>query len=272
MNRKLDLNKVYSNIKSCSKDSNIKMSDIETKAEVSSGYFSRIASKDAGNINTSLIDFLIAASDTLYIPLDILLYGDINDLTETEKLLLKVINKLTSGTSSETILWRKEDKNEILNCDIDGYTGFPLTEYRKASEFNLLPSSEGKLEDGVYYNSCFNPTTPFNIIDIYKAEVFNGMTFFFSVLSPFVIKDPQSSDYLFELYQYKKNRPALTPLCSSYMGCKETFQNLLEGLYRAIKESLDHFAVSSEVKKDLIDFLNNKVIKETSDAPDFIPF
>ena len=82
---------LYNNVKFAAKQKQMKIGDIEEKAGVSPGYFSRLAGKDDRN---STIDALMNVADLLGVSFELLLTSDLESKTPTERLVLDFISAL----------------------------------------------------------------------------------------------------------------------------------------------------------------------------------
>lgn len=249
--KKLCLNNIYY----LAKERNIKIGDLESKAEISTGYFSRLNKDD--NKTSPSIDVLCSVADDLKISLDSLISVDFSTLTEDETLIIKFIDTLKRNLNSRKDHWEQEKLHVVMHHD-DYKIPFkhPLLSEKKETYF----SSNLK----TVYNSFFYPEATTHLIDdIFYLEISYLKTLFLSRIGA-VGNDKNPEEVTgYEIYITKGEE--IFPVCCAYEKWSPTLYDILKGLYNSIKESTSRTVISKDVRQTLDSYINTN----SSDDPPF---
>lgn len=243
--KKLCMNNIYYLVKK----RNLKIGDIESKAEISPGYFSRINKEDS-KTNPS-IEVLCSVAEQLSISLDSLISVDFSALTPDESYVLKFLEALKDSVNKHKDSWEKEILKKILNySDINTPLYHPM-----------LCLSTDNYDDYVsaYYRSDFYPERSMRLLDdIYYLPVSFNETIF---LSSTVMLEDRENDLVeskgYELYLKGPNKKVST-ICCAYEEIYPTFYTMLESLFNSIKEAVSRTSISDEVRGFLSSYMKNK--------------
>lgn len=229
--QKYSKNRLLNNISYLLLKNNIKISELESRIEVSPGYFSRLRKNENDNVCPNL-EVLVSIANTFNCSISMLVYGDFTRLNETEVFLVDAINKLITQTSEDKVVWERIHQTSFMD------SGFPLI---KETSNNLLRFPEK------HYKSLFTG----------KNETINNVVYYASFMNAFLylIPIPYKNDERYELYRIKDN--AVNKICSSIIDEKCVFNDLLKDLYLEASESSQRIRIDSEVKKDFESFLKN---------------
>jgi len=138
------------NVEYFCKKYNIKIGTLEQRCGVSSGYFSRICSKDGQKIPK--MNVALAVATNLKVPLEILAQADFsNAISETEQLLLEYITELMNNTNRKNIHWKKIPVENITS-DEELKNAFRDEKFASPFQYNaigatVIPWSSQTLEN-----------------------------------------------------------------------------------------------------------------------------
>ncbi len=113
-----DKEKFYKNVSYMAKQRNIAMGEIEDKLEISHGYIAKL-----GRPNSPLpsIDYITKIADLLDISIDLLVDGDLGNLSTQEQFIIDFLHKLIILTKNNAIDWLPEKMEFFSNDERHGY-------------------------------------------------------------------------------------------------------------------------------------------------------
>lgn len=243
------------NIYFLAKEKNIRIGDLEARAGVSAGYFSRLNKEDS-KANPS-IEVLTAVSEKLGVTIDALINYSYNELNSSEKYILNFIERLLSLTVSGDKLWDRERIKKVLSLgvDEDNVAIHPLMEVRTV--FTQIDQTTGypDYHEGVVYNSLFHEDEYIGLLgDIYSIEIDQSRTVYLTLIGAGEDEDagiPPQEEY--EMYIVSGRE--VSPVCHSSYNQNTPFNTALENLYKAASESSKHPKINSMVKSAIDDFM-----------------
>lgn len=244
----MEINKerLIENIYSLAKKKDIKIGDLEEKAQVSKGYLSRV-SKGAVKANPP-VDVLAAIADELEVSVDFLLDYDPNKVTDSEDYIIKFIDKLLRLTNKSELDWILETST-YLNEDSDREVDNPLISVVE----NYTPEFD-KFYKTHQYSSNFNGETYTNVAgNCYHVSLPGS----FSVVYLMSVEYGSNTRFgqdkkALELYLYDKN--SITPLCSSFYA-RDGIAGQMRDLYASIENRISRIGLDSHAKNILDNFL-----------------
>ncbi len=143
--------RLFANIRELLKRSGGKLGQIEREAGFQPGYMSRL--EKPGNTTEPTLSFLAAASKELGVPVDYLMYADMENMTPAEERLLSFFQKLIEDTREGILLWEAASANVL--------TGFsreiPKKELAQKNPLIMLKTNPDPFvdKDEFYYTSYF---------------------------------------------------------------------------------------------------------------------
>lgn len=106
----------FSNIrKLLSENANVKIGQIEKAAGVRVGYMSRLEKED--NLSEPAIEFVVTAARYFNVSLDLLISIDLSVLTESDRYVLNVLDKLKLDTINNKLKWDLETANALNDLE-----------------------------------------------------------------------------------------------------------------------------------------------------------
>ena len=120
LKQKFDKMRCIANIYGLSKQKNMKIGELESKAGVSAGYLSRLNKEDS--TASPSIEFLAVIATELDISLDTLIGAELVKLTSTEEYILNFLKRLIVDTESDKLVWLRETKQELDELDADFFS------------------------------------------------------------------------------------------------------------------------------------------------------
>lgn len=246
---------LYNNVKFAAKQKQMKIGDIEEKAGVSPGYFSRLAGKDDRN---STIDALMNVADLLGVSFELLLTSDLESKTPTERLVLDFIKRLASSTAEDNISWQTFKHDDLLP-----------PEYSEINDYDPPQFSAIQRKDGTYevtdyqFKSMFNPEAQLDGDSFIAHDANLGAIF--------LMKVRYGAEPGLELYLF--NNGVTDAIAWGYQSDADGCYGPLSSLYTTALESSRHIQISSRAKDALRIFLSNEAPKKQSGwTGDDIPF
>ncbi len=117
---------LLSNISVLRERNGVKTGDLESNANVSPGYFSRL-NKEESKASPS-IEVICAVAENLGVTVDDLLMVDYSKLTPTQEYVISFMNKLITDTKEDRVYWNVETADDLnnLDTDYDGNVDHPL--------------------------------------------------------------------------------------------------------------------------------------------------
>lgn len=239
-----DKKRCMSAVYAIAKEKGIKIGDLEKKANVSTGYLSKLNKEE--NTSSPSIDLLLAVARVLDVTIDMLVHSEYEGLSANEKYVLKFLDKMVNDTMSGELQWEKETKKQLLNveCGYDGGDAYVRHPLFTAAE--LPPDEEGRLHLDPRYSSAFFP----------EGETKIAGDGFHAALSPadadiYIMKVENEGLHMgigydqFEVYLIKGG--SVRPLCCSDFVCGEVSRQI-RNLYKVIVDADSNLGVNDEVK------------------------
>lgn len=254
------------NVYYCCKAKGVKIGEIEGKAEVSSGYLSRLKGDKNPKPNA---DVIVAASDVLGVPVEVLLNYRLDELTPSERYIVDLLAKLVKDTVDDKLFWEKESKGYLAanNNKLE----HPLFDKRTAHYDSKItyncyesrfpkPTYEYEDEQGVeeveedidIFDDCFKLQMPKGYM-LYLMRTCYG---------PFEDGDALGGTG-YEVYMVAEgdinNPEEVIPLCDGRDFSKENlFGKQLKQLYTVVVEACGHVKLRNDVKAALDVFMSGK--------------
>lgn len=240
MNQKtnFDKNLVGKNIKHLIASKNDKISEIESGAEVSNGYLSRMI-KDEGKSSFPIMDVLFYVANKYQVSILTLLTVDLTALTPNEKFLVSFFDRIIEESNSNKIVWTQETLKQLNDYEHLGF--HPLFSLKDPYDYN----------SGLQYKSMFDIS-----VEI-AGDCFN-VPISDSILYLMRTKNTSTENSGFELYFYSRTK--LEPICNA--DNNSPLYSIIENIYNLAAESSRHLKLSDSVKSTINNYLN----------PDDIPF
>lgn len=237
-----------SNLAYLMKKKNIRIGEIETAANLSAGYFSRIKGEE-NDSQCPNIEALYAIAEKLEVTLDFLLNSDLETLTETEEYILNFLNVVTTSTQNKKMDWEKEYKERS-----DGNSKHILNDVIALTD-----------EDGdcygqeVLYNSLFTNKLYKLKNDICWLDWGERKLLLTQVVEINKQLNEMDSPAEYELYMViGKDRKKIV---NGSPDTKRVFYKTLENLYAIALKSTEDVRLDTDVKKEM------KNILDTIDLP-----
>lgn len=235
-----------SNIDYLLKKQNKKIGELEQKAEVATGYVSRLKKED--NTSNPSIEFLTAAAEYLDIDLNSLISININELSEDDIYINKFINDIEKKTDSYQVHWRKQSIKELKKTSSTNDLRHPLfTNWCKYDEFHepayyyIKYESQSHPDDEFNVNGCF-----------YYINIPGGRVFITSVGADSYKDEIQ----MHELYIIKNDMPTLLAYWKS--DEENVFGDRIKRLYEKAKNSESHPKLSIDILDSIDAFMGDE--------------
>ena len=220
---------------------NIKASDLETKAEISAGYISRLKGNADDNVCPS-VSILVSFSEQLGCSIDDLLFYDFNSPSKEEKyvsdFLLEMSNRTKNHKCSWDIIYRNRfleepDKDNLSSIFEEVFDDFG--KWNRDKYTSMFTDDKCDLGEGFFVLRRENQT--FYLCDV--KRIHNGK---------------QYIDYEFYLY----SKDCLKRICNGSELSNFYFYKLLKSLYVLAKSSANSIKLDNDVKGGLEEFLNEE--------------
>lgn len=253
------VDRVVKNIEALCKSKNVRIGDIESAAEVSQGYFSRLKGSSKKKLN---VNMLVKASKLLNVPVDLLVMYDVEALTPKELMFVNFIDKLYKESYSNDIDWESykvSHKNALRTTD----------EYTLDDAINSMNTAEELVE----YYDCVNNTDFERVLEgtCYKAYINNHNVEVILLNVDYIEShDPETGypnfvenkwegkheDYYIELHIRQREETEF--VCSTYDLIPEIAEELYQ-LYRFLSEQKSNIEINDNTKTAIQDFLNGTI-------------
>lgn len=215
----------------------VKVGELETGAEVSTGYLSRLKNNESEDTCPS-IDILMRMGNILHTNVFVLLYCDLANLTETETFIYKFLENLLKQTTDNKVCWDKITVNSLTN-------------YLYSDKPHLLMRQD--LGEEIIYDSDFTEDYVYLDGPAYKLER-STQDFYITKIKHKFSDNTLWTDY--ELYIYKNGMKR--KVCNATKESKKLFNTILPLLYDAAAVSSNILKIDDEVQKGLTDFMEDK--------------
>lgn len=254
--RGFEVKRLIDNIYSTAKKNGMKIGDLEAKAGVSQGYFSRLRGRETGAPAPS-IEVIASAAETLGTTVDSLLYdaGSPNS-TPNEKRIMALLDKLIVQTRTYAIDWVRETKQYLDNIEIDcGKACHPLFGVRKRE----TPYSTAAHPDFDYYTEYESDfvrrnSAPVSIGgDGFRCQITSFSIVYLEKVSLCVCENEEIDEKTqYELYLFTAGKAS--PLCRSNNDDSRLDRNL-EMLYNAAAEATSHIQIDERALAAIDEYL-----------------
>lgn len=247
------------------KSKGVKISEVEIKASVSSGYLSRLKGEKNPKPNA---DVIVATSDTFSVPVDVLLNYKLDVLTPSERYIVDFLEKLIKDTVEDKLFWEKQTKKYLSCPDVEHPLFSKRSLYRDSKvEYNCYESrfpkptfsysddEQGEIEE--VEEICIED-------DCFKLEMPKGYTLYLmrTCYGPYEDGDALGGTG-YEVYMVREgdinNPDEIIPLCDGH-DCSEgsLFATQLRQVYTLVVEACGHVKLREDVKAALDIFMNGE--------------
>jgi transcriptional regulator with XRE-family HTH domain len=242
----MDKEILITNIYALAKKKNIKIGSLEEQSGVSKGYLSRVSKGVVKALPP--VDVLKTMAGILDVSVDYLIEYDSSEYTESEKYIIKFLDKLIKLTNESNLDWILETAT-VLNEDSDRNVDNPMVsvidgysaEFDKLYKTHQYSSSfNGETYTRIQGN-CYHVRLPQSLANVYLMSVVYGSQERFGSEHPAL-----------EMYLYEKG--AITPLCSSFFT-RDSIAQQMHNLYSSIENRISRIGLDSHTKGILDNFL-----------------
>ena len=239
---------LFENIRFLAKEKGIKLGDIERNSGNTVGYMSRLDKEN--NMSPPNFDFVITASHMLGVSVEKLIGGKMEELDESEELLLKFIKKIKKQTDRRNIYWKKETEKLMNGGEpFNSRNAHPL---HRGTEGTYI-DSDLDLVSGIvsYYNSKFVEDGVATVVDAsYNADLqeLGGTVYIVPV------KYDDDNCY-YELYIVNGNRA--DALCTT-KDIKKVINDEIEELYKEIVKGYSSIRLQPDLKNAISKYVEKE--------------
>lgn len=244
LKRKLVLDNIYFLLK----EKNMRISELEEKAEVSPGLISRMAKE--GSTTKISIEFLVSVASVLGVSVDSLVNYDYRSLNKTDMQLLCFFDKLKKQTIDGLLFWIKETQRDMdnihtytnLETDHPLFTGVMDAFNKPVHEYVSKFSESGHATPaGSIYHTNFSGSKSIFIAPVKYNDNDNTVNYevYFADL-----------DYIRDEWYDSE------PVCATKIEGFSVFNEILTQLYTALLQSDKHAKLSSSAWDAIDDFMN----------------
>lgn len=245
----LNRSRVLKNINYLMKANNMKVGELEERADISTGLISRIA-KEGSTVKMS-VEFLASIAKVLGVSVDALIGIDFDGLTPSDTKLIEFLEKMTRKVEHDKILWDKETLNDLDNVRISAdksITSHPLFkvvegfpgDYSAKYVSGFTKNGDAEL-CGPIYNYCLK-----DYFYVFLAQV----------------RYDYGDEVQYEMYFSRRHPDNLawydteSVCCSKTNNVDNAFKIPLEALANAIIESDNHTKLSQEAWQAIHTFVD----------------
>lgn len=242
------------NIRELLKDSDVRLGNIEKEAGCQAGYMSRLEKED--NTTDPSMEFVVTAAKMLNVPVDILLKGDLGDLTDAEEYLLEFVSQLIEDTESCYLDWKLETEfylAEGIKSDPNTHkVKHPLLVRSEDDKENFYVSKLSELETIDFRGNSYHCYLPKSDVYVYlmsieDTDVFNRELFY----DLYLVRDYDES------YE-------VTPICSS-RDIRQGLATKVELLYAWVEKRASHVHIDYDVVQTLNKYMASRYYKNSDD-------
>lgn len=230
---------VINNIYYLGRQNNIKVSDIETAAGLSSGYLSKLKSDEKKSVPSA--EALVNIANLLKTSVDTLLTVDLSEITPEEDYVLKFIDKAIKLSGTHDAYWTRLAYKQLLQ----------QVEYPAGQVDHPMFENDGYQ---LTYISAFHANEKVELDkDSFMLDLgFGSKLYLMSV----TIEKDDSCEHELELYIYTDRE--LKPLCTSLMGGPDyIFLHKMNNLYDAATNACGRVRLDSKVKRAIDIFMQD---------------
>lgn len=257
MENKIDVKQVFSNIYFLMEEKDIRVGQLEKELGVSSGYIARTY-KDGGKPS---IDFLWNVSQILHTHIDILISVNLSKLTETERFIIDLIEKLNEDTSRDELNWKAEEKGfeREISALQDGTATHPIFDTKEETSTN--PAGYPDIYyTPIFLSKAFGEKTLINDT-CYYTEIEGGADIYLmSVKEKVETHIPKG-----KLFDPEASKPRESEEVWIYQnGSKQCLASTIEANYlkeivmvlrESVADSVKHIKIDSQLKKALNQYM-----------------
>lgn len=256
-NKLIDKNLLFQNIRELLKISEVKLGQIERAAGFQPGYMSRL--EKPGNMTEPTAEFIATAAKMLNVPVDLLIYTRISEMTPTEYRIQMFFASLIQDTRKEKIIWDCEpvdyfSTKNIHHTDSDSSrTNHPLFK-----EHETYDNDRNAVSEVLEYDSRFYPDREIFIVgNCYHAKL-GGTDSSIYLMRCGEYEDPYqiSKHEFYEVYFTDKDNDVKPVCCSD--KCMNPLAETLNALYLEIGIAEKHATISSEAWSIMEDYFKSK--------------
>ena len=258
---------IFQNIRELMKGTEIKLGQIEKEAGCQPGYMSRLDKTDSATDPSA--EFIVTAAQILGVSVDVLLNVTIKYLTDSERYMIRFLEKLIRDTVSEKLGWNKEPLYTLQDIyeEEDGRLWHPLFDSYQASGIDSGGNTYQKTQ--FYFPSeAFGRKTEI-AGDCYHLELKNNATIYFMYVKEEGSSDDEEGKNAFELWIYSKKSGA-SFLCGDHAG-NQFITNLVFDLRMAIEEYMSRPRINKD-HKSIIDAFMKDDLTDNNASSDERPF
>ena len=233
----VDKHLVMKNFRYLLENSEYKIGEIEAESGNAKGYVSRLES--GNNSAVPNLNFLVTVSKKFDVTLDCLLFNHIDELSQSEALVLDFLENLIKDTEQEKVLW---DSETTPTSTIDTVNAGRIEDLRHVALYNQIRKGthEGK---------------SFTIIGkSYRAKLPNSEDFVYALRVDLICTSEKSeSDVWYEIL-IKEELGEMHSLCQSKNVIKELSSTLAK-FFSAIERAQSHIRINDNVKNIIKQYL-----------------
>ncbi len=248
----------FKNINYLLKTKGIKVGELESYAEVSTGYISRVRKEENSKPG---IDFIVKAAEKFGVSVDDLIGVDMEKLTNTEVYIISFLNKLIEDTHSEKLMWEKETPEYLSQIDTDQY-GDPehvLLSLENVTYINGRVQTSSKAI--VFASNTFGIQTKIHG-DCYNLRLKNGAMLYLMDIEKIPTDYEEETEYAKEILMLIPGRGRQF-LCSSKSS---TFEDKIEALFVTLAEYFQHPLIKTDFRNIIDAFMQD----DMQDDPDSV--
>ncbi len=232
----------------------IKLGQIEAEGGVSTGYTSRLEKAD--NKSDPPIEYIAAAAKAFDIFIDTLLYSPLEEMTPTERYLMKFIEKIAKDTMEDKLIWEREP------CDnLNTYVG-----ESPVKRHVLFVPDKNNLDNygnpqSFYFKSRFFPEKPVDVTaDPYHANLPNSANVLY-ILPIYLYDDEECDDgnSAYEIYIWDEDE--VIPICNTLQANTE-IKNAISKLFSVIQETAAHVRLDERARWIIDSYMNPQKLSD----------
>ena len=249
--QRFDKTAAFRNIRELLKTSKVKIGQIEKEAGCQPGYMSRL--EKPGNTSVPGIEFIVTAAKMLDVPVDLLLFGNISEITETETFLLDFMNGMIEDTRADIINWTRETPGMLD----DVMAGEPTPD---GIPHPLFKAADDSLSDQpVMYASRFYPKEPVAFGNCYHTQMTETDEQMY-LMKCYPAAGHSQNEEFYEIYLVRETEDGssdVMPICCSIQTC-ETVTQCMIALYKEIEIAASHVHIGSDAREIMSKYLRGR--------------
>lgn len=238
------------NVMFLTKKKGIKMGELETAADVSVGYISRLRNEKS----IPSISVVSSIADQLGVPIDAIISIDFEAMTENDLYMMQFIETLSNNTMKGSLKWNIETSGYLNNLEFDGRYNpdHPL--------FEVGPDSN--MDPELYYISNFHIGTTLEFVgNSFHAKIADQTYIYLMSVKRSKNRTNPRNEYELYLVKYENEEKNVSPLCCGRRD--DTFQENalfphLENLYGVINDARQQVNLPDDVRSILDSYMNTK--------------